>query len=503
VSGAPITSDLMSLPVLNTHVRSVAVADGAEFGLVRTAGGDRLAILAPKSSPRLNAFEGEDRGHRGGRTLLLCPLSARNAGALRTALPELAPKPLGLRTSVGFGDRLGLATPGHVRALWSVGGEVAPIFAQQSIRENARTGRTPQEVLDDATFGAFAEGWDRGAGADADHLKTFEDVDACVAAGYTLFTFDPGEYVDDRAEGAGPSVLRNLLDALPWDELEDRPGDLVNRYPERLNAEGHEITLGEEILSRAAVKYGRAVAHAAAMFRHLEGTVGSRPFEVEISVDETASPTTHAQHAYIARELARLGVRFVSLAPRYVGSFEKGVDYIGDVGRFERDFAVHAALARESLANMPYKLSLHSGSDKFSIYGAAVRQTQGLVHLKTAGTSYLEALRTVAALDPNLFRDLYAFCRESYEEDRASYHISASLEKAVPPQVVADEGLPGLLERFDEREILHVTFGSVLKEPTLRGRLFDLLQENLEEYADNLEKHFVQHLKPFVEGGEK
>jgi hypothetical protein len=171
------------------------------------------------------------------------------------------------------------------------------------------------------------------------------------------------------------------------------------------------------------------------------------------------------------------------------------VDYIGDVARFEEDFAVHAAIARRF---GPYKLSLHSGSDKFSIYPAAVRQTGGLVHLKTAGTSYLEALRTVAALDTDLFREIYAFALERYEEDRASYHVSASLERAVAPESVADGDLYALLDRFDEREILHVTFGSVLTREDLRDRLVGTLVDHPEDYARNLEKHFVRHLEPFA-----
>jgi tagaturonate epimerase len=223
--------------------------------------------------------------------------------------------------------------------------------------------------------------------------------------------------------------------------------------------------------------------------------MGDRSFEVEVSVDETASPTTHAQHLYIANELSRLGVTWVSLAPRYVGRFEKGVDYIGDVALFEENFAVHAAIARRF---GPYKLSLHSGSDKFSIYPAAVRQTGGLVHLKTAGTSYLEALRTVAALDADLFREIYAFALKRYEEDRATYHVSASLEKAAEPEAVVGKDLPTLVDRFDEREMLHVTFGSVLTREDLRDRLMGTLRAHPEDYAENLEKHFVKHLESFA-----
>jgi hypothetical protein len=222
---------------------------------------------------------------------------------------------------------------------------------------------------------------------------------------------------------------------------------------------------------------------------------------LEVSVDETEQPTSHAEHVYIASELKRLGVKWVSLAPRYIGRFEKGVDYIGDVPAFEQDIAVHAAIARQF---GPYKLSLHSGSDKFSIYPAAVRQTRGLVHLKTAGTSYLEALRTIAALDTQFFRKIYTFARERYDTDKASYHVSAELSRAPAPEDLSDAELPRLLEQFDAREVLHVTFGSVLTERNTDGsrRFYDqivrLLRGNPEAYAANLEKHFARHLQPFV-----
>ncbi len=157
------------------------------------------------------------------------------------------------------------------------------------------------------------------------------------------------------------------------------------------------IVFDEHTLLKAAVKYGRAIAFVAGMYRHLQKAAGKQPFELEVSVDETEQPTSHAEHVYIASELTRLGVQWVSLAPRYVGRFEKGVDYIGDLPAFEADFAGHAAIARHF---GPYKLSLHSGSDKFSIYPIAARLSRGLVHLKTAGTSYLEALRTIACHRP-------------------------------------------------------------------------------------------------------
>lgn len=470
----------------------------AEWALAR-GGSARSLVIAPR--PGAESVFAEFEGERSGG-VLVGPLSPRNAAALRARLEWLRPRPLGTQTSAGLGDRLGLATPGHVRAVRRVGGGIAPVFPQQSIREMARTGRTPIEVMDDATWGMFGEGWKGGTGADADHLKTVEDVDATLAAGFTLFTIDPSAHVDSAADTDALPTLRAKAAALPWAALDDSEASLRRRYAGRTLAVEHlQVAFDEAVTLRAAAKYGKAIAHVAAMSRHLLKAAGTRPVELEVSVDETDTPTTPAEHCFVAGELRRLGVAWVSLAPRFVGRFEKGVDYIGDLAALEADVAAHAAIARHF---GPYKLSLHSGSDKFSVYPIAARLARGLVHLKTAGTSYLEALRTIAALDPALFRDVYAFARERYDTDRATYHVSAELSQAPAAGEVTEAGLVGLLEHFHAREILHVTFGSVLRQagpdgaPRFEDRLLALLRGNPEAYADNLERHFVRHLEPFA-----
>jgi hypothetical protein len=477
---------------------SFTAKDDAAFWL-QGAPSRSLAVLARVGDPALGRFRGEASGFQDSHTLLICPADDTNARALREALPSLAPRPLGLVTSAGTGDRLGLATPGHVRAFKATGGTVAPIFAQQSIREMQRTGRSPQDVMTDATFGAFEAGWRGPVGADADHLKTPADIDVCLAAGFTFFTIDPSAHVDPAADTDPAEVVAAKVAALPWAALECDARTLESLYVGRTVAlEDRSLLLDRAAVLRAAAKYGRAVAHVASMYRHLAGK--GVPFELEVSVDETDTPTSHAEHVWVASELRRLGVRWVSLAPRFVGRFEKGVDYIGDVGAFEADVAVHARIAR---ALGPYKLSIHSGSDKFSIYPATMKETRGLVHLKTAGTSYLEALHTVAAIDPLLFRAIYAFSLERYGTDRASYHVSAERSRAPRPTDVPDGDLPAVLDQFDAREVLHVTFGSVLttRRPDGRFAFFDdlraLLVANPEAYAANLERHFVRHLEPF------
>jgi hypothetical protein len=427
-------------------------------------------------------------------TLKISGISPANARTLRSIFSSLVPRPLGLKKSAGCGDRLGLATPGHVRAIRH--SSMAPILAQQSIRENARTGRTPQEVMDDALWGVFQEGWRDGFGADADHLKTTADIDSCSAAGFTFYTIDPGEHVDNEANIASAEVLKEKIAALPWAELETNWPNTRSYLGKPVDLEEFKLTISEEELLRAAAKYGRVVAHTVGMYRHLEKVMNGDPFELEMSVDETETVTTLAEHVYIAHELKRLGVKWVSLAPRYVGTFEKGVDYIGDLKEFERSFAQHLAV---SMTFGPYKLSLHSGSDKFSVYPIASRVAGELVHLKTAGTSYLEALRAIGKVDSKLFREIVAFARDRYPIDRASYHVSAEVSKAPDAASLSDENLTTLLDDFHTREILHVTFGSVLHHPDFRDPFFAALRGNEEVYYEMLETHFAKHLAPFGE----
>ncbi|RME83048.1 MAG: hypothetical protein D6775_09195 [Caldilineae bacterium] len=477
----------------DVYPQSVTRQDGVCYALGRQ-GTDKHLLILFRGDAAPAGFQGEGQGvTRDGvdATLLVCPMDLSNGAALRATLPYTKPRRLGLATSAGCGDRLGLATPGHIQALRGKG--IAAILAQQSMRENARTGRTPEEVVNDAAWGVFQEGWREGYGADADHLKTPEHIDLCVAAGYTFFTIDPGDHVNNEAHSAPLEQVLHLVEDLPWQELESSPADMRRRYLGQTFALSEDLTIGftEETLARAAGKYGRAIAHTVRMYRHLASRCDD--FELEMSVDETETVTSPEEHFFIAAELKRLGVKWVSLAPRYVGRFEKGVDYIGDPDALAASLARHAAIARHM---GPYKLSIHSGSDKFSVYPIFAEVTQGLVHLKTAGTSYLEALRAIARVRPELFRRCLEVAIAHYPRERASYHVSAELARVRDPRVIADPDLPGCLDQFDTRQVLHVGYGVVLD--AFGTEIKQILQEHEEEHYAALRAHFEKHLRPFV-----
>ena len=415
---------------------------------------------------------------------------------------------LGLEPSFGFGDRIGLATPGHVRAMNRAGQGIAAIYPQQSIREMTRTQRSPTDVMNDAMTAAREAGWTGPIGADADHLKTPEDVNVTAEVGFTFFTIDPSDFVDSQADDYDDDALRSRFaeveGEIPWiDRFKGRSVGLST---------GTSVELTEEACLRAAVKYGRAINHALMLARHIADvqSAAGRDWEIELSVDETEQPTTLAEHYIIADLCLDGGMKLVSLAPRFIGDFEKGVDFKGDLAALEASLTDHAAIA-ETLG--PYKLSLHSGSDKVSMYEMLARTTKGRFHVKTAGTSYLEALRVVARHDERLFRRIIDFARERYPTDKATYHVSANVDSAPPPSEIgtAKELEQLYLELWEDvpegkgftapgRQVLHCTFGSVLTSEVFAPLVRSVLETHPETYAEVLDDHFTRHLIPLVQG---
>ena len=415
---------------------------------------------------------------------------------------------LGLDPSFGFGDRMGVATPGHVASMKRAGKGIKPIFAQQSIREMTRTSRSPEQVMRDATSAAVAAGWTDVQGADADHLKTPQDVDRTADAGFCFFTIDPSGDVDAKADDYTPDQLsgefKSIEGKTPWVKQYDAKSIKLPN--------GTVIDFNSNVVRKAAVKYGKAIAAACGLAAYIAQAAQKRnqPYEIELSVDETPQPTTLAEHYIIAEQCLKAGMKLVSLAPRFIGEFEKGVDYKGDLKALEKSLGDHAAIAQQL---GPYKLSLHSGSDKLSIYPAFARQTKGKWHVKTAGTSYLEALRAVLRHDEALFRKIVDFSRSRYDTDKATYHVSATLAKTPPASDCRDAVKleQVYLERWEDvkdfrgftepgRQILHTTFGSVLTSPEFGPQIKQILKEHPETYAQILDEHFTKHLEALRKG---
>lgn len=363
--------------------------------------------------------------------------------------------------------------------------------------------------MDDALCSVKSSGYTGPMGADADHLKTPQDIETTAAAGFCFFTLDPSGDVDTNAGSYDNATL---------DEKFARLSSETAKRTEKYRGKsiklptGTTINFDEPTLKRAAVKYGRAIDLAVSLGKHADSVMSklNRPFEIELSVDETPEPTTPAEHYIIADQCRQSGLNLISLAPRFVGDFEKGVDFKGDLKALEKNLADHAAIA-EMLG--PYKLSLHSGSDKLSVYPLLARATKGKWHVKTAGTSYLEALRAVAQHDADFFRHVVTFSRQRYEADRATYHVSAELATTPSPEEIKDARklVKIYLEEWCDvsagkgmtapgRQILHTTFGSVVTDPKIAPQFFSILREHPQTYAAVLDEHFTRHLTALHKG---
>lgn len=453
------------------------------YTIIRSLQGKALLLLSRTSfeSPFSGGVEKIGDLHA---SVVQC--STPNAAILQELFPWTRPISLReRRTTIGMGDRLGRATAGHIRAARRY--NCSPVLAQQSVRELDFTGRSFGDVVADASWMVFQEGFEAGFGADGDHLKNIPAIDTALAEHMPMITLDLTEVMKPEVADWSERQVSEAYAALP----EDFRRRVETEYVER------EFPLGKETLrldradaERCAVMYGPALDFAAEVDGYLRERRGDA-YDLEISIDETTTPTLPEHHLFIARELQRREVTVNSVAPRFIGEFQKAVDYIGDLREFETQFTVHCEIAR-GFGN--YKISVHSGSDKLSAYPAVGRGTALRLHLKTSGTSWLEALRVIAEKEPALYRRLHSRAREYYPEALNYYHITADLRRIAPLESTPDDGLPAYLDHPDCRQMLHVGYGGILGDEELSAELFGALHVHEERYNERLVDHFHRHL---------
>ena len=425
-------------------------------------------------------------------TYVVAAKTHKNADALRAMFAFTAPQPVLKKTrTFGVGDRLGIATPGHLRVFKEY--DAYPILAQQSIRELNLTERTYEDVLDAASYYVFRDGYKDGFGADGDHLKKAEEIEYALSLGFSMITLDCSEHIRGGVEKLTSAELAAEC------KLSD---DLVARYIGKdIEIEGEKLVFDEDELRRCVLIYGEAIEFAAGIFKKYFKDGGAKA-DFEVSIDETATPTSPLQHYFAANELILRGVDVATVAPRFCGEFQKGVDYIGDLAQFERELKTHAAIAR----HFGYKLSIHSGSDKFSTFALIGKYTNGNFHVKTAGTNWLEAMRAVAAADPAMYREIHAFALEKFEDAKKFYHVTTDLNKVPALDTLTDAELPSLFTMNDARQLIHITYGFILTEKNADGtyrfknRLYKFWRENEGVYSDMLYAHIGKHLALLYDG---
>ena len=443
-------------PAFTVYENSVQEVEGNYFFLAAEKKGEKKFLVTGK------------------KEFMFYPVDQNAIELLCKTFPWLKPRACGLKNSFGFGDRLGIATPGHIRALKKY--NFFPVFAQQSVRELERTGgRTFKEVLNSAIIGVFEEGYKNGFGADADHIKKISYLKEAVNAGFTFFTIDPSDKI-----GKKEIHSKEKSDA-EWRKYEN----LYSGKKYRVGNSEFEFT--EEILKNILLTYSEAVDFIESCHKFLKSKISS--FDFEVSVDETSYSTTPIAHIFIVEELQRRKIEFQNLALRFPGKFEKGIDYKGDLKEFEENLTLHQKI-REKFG--PYKISLHSGSDKFKIYPIFKNILGNNFHVKTSGTSWIEAVKTIAEVNRPFFLEILNCGIKTFKENSASYEISANPE-TVDLENIRKENIEEIFVDENIRQIIHISYGSVLSE--FREKFYSILRNTEEIYYKELETHLGKHLK--------
>jgi tagaturonate epimerase len=422
----------------------------------------------------------------------ICPLTHQNRLVLNKYFDYTVPQAFGTKSvTIGLGDRLGLATPGHIEAV--NGKQIKPIFAQQSIRELTLTGRSVDDVLDDVCFAVFQEGYKGGFGADGDHLKKESDIQSSLAHGMSMLTLDCTDQIRLEIEDATLEQIEAEYNALPQNIQDHFNQQYLNKTFE-LN--GLSITFDKNSLMKNVLIYKEAVSYMIHVYNNYIKNVG-REIDFEVSIDETTTTTTPLTHFFVANELHLADVKVTSLAPRFCGEFQKGIDYIGDLTQFEHDLIEHVLIAK----HFGYKLSIHSGSDKFSVFPQIAKHTDGIFHIKTAGTNWLEAVRVIAETNPELYRRMHKYAFEHFEEALQYYHVTPDLHAIKELDSVIDNELSSFMNDNNARQVFHVTYGILLQAKDENGQyifkdeFFATLFEREAEYRNALSYHIGKHLE--------
>jgi len=409
--------------------------------------------------------------------------------------------------SVGMGDRFTRQTQAQLRACLMAaerGVEVIPVW-NKSHREHQIVGSEPADARAAADAAVKALGWTKPYHVDADHvgLKTVDRfLPHC-----DFFTIDVAEYIGQRA---GAEAIKGFV---------EQHVELNGRIA--IAGSPHPFQTTREELERIAGKYLLAVSEAGKAYRHIAAVKGAGKFITEISMDEADSPQTPVELVMILAAIADEGIPIQTIAPRFIGRFNKGVDYVGGIAQFERKFIdnLHVIMFAVQRYGLPanLKLSIHSGSDKFSLYPAmrrALVEYNVGVHLKTSGTTWLEEVIGLAASGGEglaMAKAIYGETLAKIDEncgpyatvvdiDRKRLPTAATVEKWSSEEFVAALRHDPQCLRFNPhlRQLLHVGYREAVK---MGRRYLDLVKACEAEIAKNVTGNlFERHIRPLFVG---
>mgnify|MGYP002631061299 CR=1 FL=1 len=402
----------------------------------------------------------------------------------------------------GSGDRFAHQGEAQLSAVLDAHKEGIAVFPvwNKSNREHTIIGSTPDDLRAEADAAVRALGWDASYYVDADHIG-LKTVDGFLK-GSNFFTLDVADFTGEAAE---PSAIDAFVSA-----HQKYTGELV------IPGIAAPITLSEVTLRATAEKFLLAAEEAGRIYRHIAAAKG-HDFVTEVSVDETDMPQTPVELFLILAMLAQEKVPAQTIAPKFTGRFNKGVDYVGDLAQFEKEFdedlCVLAFAIMEFGLPASLKLSVHSGSDKFSLYpiiNRLLKKHDAGLHVKTAGTTWLEEVIGLAEAEDEglaIAREVYASAHAQFDALTAPYAtvIDIDRDKLPTPEEVntwSSEQFVAAL-RHDQsdprynsnlRQLIHVGFKVAAKMGT---RYTDALKAHAQGVGHHVKYNLLErHIRP-------
>jgi tagaturonate epimerase len=342
--------------------------------------------------------------------------------------------------SFGVGDRFGLEGDAQLSAIMQAqkaGVEITPVW-NKSNREHSIIGTTPEDVREEADEAVAAMGWLGNYCVDADHIN-LGNVDGFIKHS-DFFTLDVADFIGKQE--ASKNEVDKFIDGCV-------------KYIDGINVPGinGNLAVGEGLVRTIATKYLRAVKEAGILYRHIVAKKGVGNFIVEMSMDETDMPQSPVELFFILAAAAQEEIPVQTIAPKFSGRFNKGVDYVGNVEQFAREFEQDVAVIAYAVAEFGLpknlKLSVHSGSDKFSIYKAmnkAIKKFNAGLHVKTAGTTWLEELAGLALAEGDglrIAKQIYASAFARMDELTPPYATVIDIHKGRLPNPEVVDGWTG------------------------------------------------------------
>ncbi|HHT24045.1 MAG TPA: hypothetical protein GXZ76_00795 [Clostridiaceae bacterium] len=409
------------------------------------------------------------------------PINRNTMSIFKEKFPEFYPITIPEdKQSFGIGDRLGNATAAHLDVIKHY--NVFPVLAQQSMRELILTDRTYEDVINSAALSCFEVGYSDGYAADGDHLKELPDILDALRIGCTMITIDCSDKIGDL------DVYEDKEGIGFWDNLSDSEQESMLSIKNEFEVVMSKKVSKEEFLKEIWIYYDsiKYINHI-----YIETSkAGYKDINFEISIDENKSTTTLFGHWFIADMLSGYQFPVFSIAPRFVGEFQKGIDYIGSIEEFKENVKEHYKISN----HFGHRLSFHSGSDKFSVFNSIGEIVKQPYHIKIAGTNWLEAVRVISVKNKDLFRKIYEISYENLDKAKKLYDIKTTLQDVKNINDIDESEYASLLDKDAYRQLLHVCYGYILEVAELKEDIMNLLSEEEDFYYSKLGSHFEKHL---------